>query len=254
MTAKKESLVINCTNCNTRFRLWIPADMASSWEKGAFISCINCGMRFQAKKDGTSYIVHASGTNAPTQAMIPPAPAPALTEPPAPAPAEPPAPVPAEPPSPAPPEPAAYAPPPAQTVGAVTEAKATVLIIEDDSLARQMVDESLQGTGIRVLPAKNATEALSLVRSEKIDLLVTDLYLRNPNDPDSQLDGEELLRKISASGIQIPAIITTGKDIIDDIVLDPKWFDLRVKGFIQKGNPFWVDELKLKIKEVLHNP
>ena len=50
----------------------------------------------------------------------------------------------------------------------------------------------------------------------------------------------------------IPAIITTGKDIIDDLVMDPKWFDLHVKGFIQKGNPFWADELKLKIKEVLN--
>jgi hypothetical protein len=35
-------------------------------------------------------------------------------------------------------------------------------------------------------------------------------------------------------------------------VLDPKWFDLHVKGFIQKGNPFWTDELKLKLKEVIH--
>jgi hypothetical protein len=35
-------------------------------------------------------------------------------------------------------------------------------------------------------------------------------------------------------------------------VLDPKWFELNVKGFIQKGNPFWVEELKLKVKEVLY--
>ncbi len=53
------------------------------------------------------------------------------------------------------------------------------------------------------------------------------------------------------SGRNVPAIITTGKDIIDDLVLDPKWFDLNVKGFVQKGNPFWGEELKTKIKEIL---
>ena len=58
--------------------------------------------------------------------------------------------------------------------------------------------------------------------------------------------------QLRESGVSAPAIITTGKDIIDDLVLDPKWFELNVKGFIQKGNPFWVEELKLKVKEVLY--
>jgi hypothetical protein len=40
--------------------------------------------------------------------------------------------------------------------------------------------------------------------------------------------------------------------MIDDLILDPKWFELRVKGFIQKGNPFWANELRDKIKEVLN--
>ena len=35
-------------------------------------------------------------------------------------------------------------------------------------------------------------------------------------------------------------------------VSSAKWFELKVKGFIQKGNPFWVEELKLKVKEVLY--
>ena len=66
------------------------------------------------------------------------------------------------------------------------------------------------------------------------------------------MDGEELLQKMRSTGFEMPAIVTTGKDIIDDLVLDPKWFELKVKGFIQKGNPFWVEELKLKVKEVLY--
>jgi CheY-like chemotaxis protein len=208
--------------------MWIPPDIASSWENGAYLSCINCGTRFQAKKEGKTYVVKEAGGAAPVAAAQAPAPEPAQA-----------------------PQPDA-APAPAASPPSAVEASETVLLIEDDRLSREMADQSLKDTGIRLLAAKNATEALKLLRTENVNLLVTDLYLKNPDDPESQLDGEELLKRISDSGVHLPAIITTGKDIIDDIVLDPKWFDLRVKGFIQKGNPFWVEELKLKIKEVLY--
>ena len=102
------------------------------------------------------------------------------------------------------------------------------------------------------MQAKNAAEALKALRTERVNRIVTGRYLKNPADPESLIDGEDLLKRVVASGMNIPAIITTGKDILDDLVLDPKWFDLHVKGFIQKGNPFWSEELKLKIKEVMY--
>ncbi len=129
--------------------------------------------------------------------------------------------------------------------------KETVLLVEDDKVARAMVESSLSDTDIRLLAVKNSSEALEALKNQKVDLIVTDLYLKNPDDPQSVMDGEELLRTMVEQGINIPAIITTGKEIIDDIVLDPKWFNLHVKGFIQKGNPFWPEELRAKIKEVL---
>ena len=128
----------------------------------------------------------------------------------------------------------------------------TVLVIDDDKLAREMVKSAMKDVGIRLATAQNSAEAIKFIKSERVDLIVTDLYLKNPGDPETLVDGEEVLKKIADMGIVIPAIITTGKNIIDDFVLDPKWFDLRVKGFIQKGNPFWADELKLKIKEVMY--
>lgn len=127
-----------------------------------------------------------------------------------------------------------------------------VLFIDDDRLAREMAEGTLGDAGIKLLTAKNSGEALKALKSGGVDLIVTDLYLKNPSDPESQIDGEELLQRVKETGAEIPAIITTGKDILDDLVLDPKWFELRVKGFIQKGNPFWMDELKGKIKEVLY--
>ncbi len=131
------------------------------------------------------------------------------------------------------------------------EAVDTVLFVDDDRLALEMVEHTLKESGFNVLTARSGEEALDKINLQDVNLIITDMYLKNPNEPGSSLDGEDLLRKIADRGYTIPAIITTGKDIIDEIALDPKWFELRVKGFVQKGNPFWVDELKSKIKEVL---
>lgn len=136
-------------------------------------------------------------------------------------------------------------------VKAAPEMTDTILMIEDDKIARVMAETQLAEAGISVVMAKNANEAMKILKKQKINLIVSDLHLKNPADPESTLDGEELLKQIVDSGINLPSIITTGKDLLDDMMSDHKWFDLHVKGFIQKGNPFWVEELKLKIKEVL---
>ncbi len=216
MTAKKEPFEIKCSSCNTHFRVWIPEEMLPEWERGSHISCINCGTRYSAKKGAAGFDV-AIDTEVAGAA----------------------------------PQPAA---PPAKSDAAGTQATPgeTVLLIEDDRLIREMAEGAVKDMGIRLLTVKNAAEALRVLDSEKVAGIVTDLYLKNPDDPESLLDGEDLLRKVVDKGFNLPAIIITGKDIIDDIVLDPKWFELHVKGFIQKGNPFWTDELKLKLKEVIH--
>jgi CheY-like chemotaxis protein len=131
------------------------------------------------------------------------------------------------------------------------ELKEKTLIIDDDSLTRQKEEEALKETGTSSIIAKNSSEALDALQNNAVNLIIVDLHLKNPNDPYSTMDGEEFLRKVKAMGMNIPSVITTGKDLIDDIIMDPKWLDLNVKGFIQKGNPSWVDELKAKVQEVL---
>ena len=138
-----------------------------------------------------------------------------------------------------------------ETEEPLPEGAKTVLYIEDDTLARNMMQDALTGIGLNFATAGNSVEAINFLSANQVDLIVTDLYLKNPGDPDGSVDGEELLQNIIDLGYSIPTIITTGKEIIDDIALNPKWFDMHVKGFIQKGNPFWTDDLKLKIKETL---
>ncbi|MBI5641984.1 MAG: response regulator [Deltaproteobacteria bacterium] len=215
MAEKKEPLEIHCSECRSTFRLWIPLENIKEWERGARISCVRCGARHIVRKGPgglESFLLRPEHME--EKAVRPHAAEAETAEP--------------------------------------TPAREVILLIEDDKLAREMVQHTLKDIGVKLVQAKNASEALKALRTEKVSLIVTDLYLKNPADPESLIDGEDLLKRILASGLNIPAIITTGKDIIDDMVLDPKWFDLHVKGFIQKGNPFWAEELKLKIKEVMY--
>ncbi|MBI2412636.1 MAG: response regulator [Deltaproteobacteria bacterium] len=235
MAQKKEPIEIHCLDCNTGFRLWVPLDDIKEWAAGVRVNCIRCGAQhFVRKAAGGSFealpLRQPKGDDRPSppkakparEAVQAPASAPAMQT------------------------------PSRETAPAEEPNAETILLIEDDKLARDMVQNTLKDVGIRLVSAKNAAEALKTLRTERVNLIVTDLYLKNPADPESLIDGEDLLKRVVASGMNIPAIITTGKDILDDLVLDPKWFDLHVKGFIQKGNPFWAEELKLKIKEVMY--
>lgn len=255
MAPKKESVEINCTECDTRFRLWIPEEVLPEWERGARISCVRCGAQYFISKTKKGLevsllkeLVMGERQAAPKRESLKQA-----------APKKEPVKQAAPLPRTAPPkeEPLRTAPVRKEVKAAPAPASAAppqdaVLVVEDDRLAREMAEHSLKDLGVKLIPVKNASEALRVISRENVRIIVTDLYLKNPADPESLIDGEELLKKILDSGLNIPAVITTGKDIVDDLVLDPKWFDLHVKGFIQKGNPFWAEDLKLKIKEILY--
>lgn len=126
-----------------------------------------------------------------------------------------------------------------------------VLLIEGGKLARTVGVNCLSGLQIELITATNSTEAIDLLNYRNPELVIVDLYLKDPNNPEALLDGEELLRHFASMGHKIPAVVTTGRDILIDIESDPKWIPLNVKGFVQKGDPFWADELKNKVTEIL---
>jgi len=241
----KEPVEIKCSECDTAFRLWVPSERLGEWAKGSKISCVKCGAKFFLVWNGQSFqVTNLSEVAKKAAQKAAQAPAETARKEPRHAAAQ----------QAAPTVQARAAEPPQQAApreAASAESVETILVIEDDRLSRDMVENSLSQLGFAIIPVKSSTEALRAAR-QSVQLIVTDLYLKNPADSESVLDGEELLVKLRDQGVAAPAIITTGKDIIDDLVLDPKWFELNVKGFIQKGNPFWVEELKLKVKEVLY--
>jgi CheY-like chemotaxis protein len=61
---------------------------------------------------------------------------------------------------------------------------ATVLVAEDNAAVRELVRLALEGTGLRVLVAGSAAEALEAAVRRWIDLLVADVILPDGTGPD----------------------------------------------------------------------
>ena len=63
------------------------------------------------------------------------------------------------------------------TLTEATAAGAVVLLVEDDHAVRDVIARFLGAHGYDVVPAASAEEALALVASRAIDILVTDIVL-----------------------------------------------------------------------------
>ncbi|PWC41918.1 response regulator [Azospirillum sp. TSO22-1] len=80
---------------------------------------------------------------------------------------------------------------------------AHILIIKDDDLHREMLESALERTGNQVTTVSDGEEGLARRRTEKVDLVLTDLFMPHT-------DGIELIRKMSADDTPVPVIAMTG--------------------------------------------
>lgn len=55
-----------------------------------------------------------------------------------------------------------------------------VLLVDDDSAVRAMMNEGLQREGFEVITAASVTEALRRIATEGFDVLITDLHMPDP--------------------------------------------------------------------------
>jgi PAS domain S-box-containing protein len=78
----------------------------------------------------------------------------------------------------------------------------TVLVVDDEADARELVSRVLLDCKARVLAAASAGEALLLLERERPQVLVSDIGM-------PELDGYELLKRVRALGATLPAIALT---------------------------------------------
>lgn len=81
----------------------------------------------------------------------------------------------------------------------------TLLLADDDSGVRTTLARSLAGYGFAVIATANGQEAISVLRSRDVDLLVTELSLPGT-------DGFALLAYVKQHAINLPTVVLTAAD------------------------------------------
>ncbi len=80
--------------------------------------------------------------------------------------------------------------------------KATILIVEDDWDLREALCDTLDVAGFRVVPARSAEEALEILATRQVDMLVSDVNM-------GDMDGHELLQRVRAQSPMLPVLLIT---------------------------------------------
>ena len=122
--------------------------------------------------------------------------------------------------------------------------KICVLIVDDSSVMRKIVERSLRQAGLEleeVREANNGVEALAQLRQKRVDLILSDINMPT-------MDGLELVRQLqtveNAKGIPVVMITTEGGEshVVQAI-------SCGARGYIRK--PFTPDEIRSKIGSLL---
>jgi len=79
---------------------------------------------------------------------------------------------------------------------------ASILIVEDAALSRQVLRRILQADGHTVLEAKNGVEGLEILKQHKPDGILLDMLM-------PEMGGKEFLQELRARNIKIPTIVIT---------------------------------------------
>jgi DNA-binding response OmpR family regulator len=114
-----------------------------------------------------------------------------------------------------------------------------ILVIEDDAALRKIVSTILKEEEYEVEQSENGKEGLFMARSGMYDLLIVDLMLPG-------LDGLSLIRELHVKGMNVPTLILTAKDSIEDKV---KGLDVGADDYLVK--PFATEEFLARVRSVL---
>lgn len=116
-----------------------------------------------------------------------------------------------------------------------------ILAVEDEATYLYILKEIFQTAGFEVVTAPGGNEALKVLRSEKVDCVVTDHRMR-------PMSGLQLIARIKEEEelSDIPVIMITGDDSMETII---EAADQNVDGYIMK--PFDAHAVIEKVKMVV---
>ena len=114
-----------------------------------------------------------------------------------------------------------------------------ILIIEDEPNIRELVLYNLQANGYEGIQAEDGIMGITMVHTEKPDLILLDIMLPGKN-------GYDICRELRSEGNNTPIIMLTAKNEEIDKVLG---LEFGADDYISK--PFGIRELMARIKAVL---
>ena len=98
---------------------------------------------------------------------------------------------------------------------------ATILVSDDDPKLLKMVRRTLAYEGFQVLTASDGRETLAQVREKRPDLIILDWMM-------PELDGVEVLKRLREAGDDVPVLMLTARDTVQDRVEGVKEGEFRV--------------------------
>ena len=114
-----------------------------------------------------------------------------------------------------------------------------ILVVEDDAKLRSLFCTVLTNNGYLALPAESGEKALSLLDSEYVDLIISDIMM-------SGMDGYELIDHLRTSGFTMPILIITAKERFED---KQRGFQAGIDDYMVK--PIELDELLMRVRALL---
>jgi two-component system copper resistance phosphate regulon response regulator CusR len=114
-----------------------------------------------------------------------------------------------------------------------------ILVIEDEKKVAQALQKGLEAEHYRVQVAQSGEEGFFLLCERKFDLIILDLMLPGR-------DGLEILRAVRSRHAQMPVLILTARDTVEDKILG---LDLGADDYLVK--PFAFPELTARIRALL---
>ena len=112
-------------------------------------------------------------------------------------------------------------------------------MVDDEAPVREMIEDALSLAGYKTLAASDGLEALNILRSSKVDLIVSDINM-------PKLDGFQLLESLRLKGDNTPFVLLTASKERPHLSTG---FRLGADDFIAK--PFGIEELALRAAAIL---
>ncbi len=114
----------------------------------------------------------------------------------------------------------------------------SVLVVEDEQTFQQLCVEVAESCGMKVSTANTVEEALEVLESRAVDIVLTDLKLQQSN-------GLELLKRVRDLYPQVAVVVLTQYGTIDSAVAATR---MGAADYVTK--PFHVEDLKTRLMRV----